>query len=111
MRQHTQLDLRIVGGDQQVTRRSDETAPHLAPLFGARGNILQVGRVAAQPTGRGAKLVVIGMNPAGLRVNQRRQFIDVGRFEFAQATVTQINSMMPVVSLACSSSSACAVSE
>ena len=48
VREHAQLDLRVVGRDQHVARRGHERAPDLAPELGADRNVLQVRIGAAQ---------------------------------------------------------------
>src|SRR5207237_1305748 len=42
MRQQAELDLRVIGGEQQVARRRDERAPNLATATRADGDVLQV---------------------------------------------------------------------
>ena len=43
MRQQPQLDLRVVGLEQQVSRLGDKCGANLASQLGADGNVLQVG--------------------------------------------------------------------
>ena len=42
MRQQTELDLRVIGGEQQVAWRRDERASNLATATRADGDVLQV---------------------------------------------------------------------
>ena len=84
VRQHAQLDLRVVGRDQHVAGLGDERAADLAPELGADRDVLQVGIAAAQAAGGGDRLVEAGVDAAGLGVDQLRQRIDVGALELLQ---------------------------
>ena len=66
VREHAQLDLRVVGRDQHVAGLGDERAPDLAADLGADRDVLQVRIAAAQPAGRGDRLVEAGVDAAGL---------------------------------------------
>ena len=65
VREHAQLDLRVVGGDQHVPAVGDERAPDLPAELGANRNVLQVGIAAAQPAGRRDRLVEAGVHAPG----------------------------------------------
>ena len=71
VREHAQLDLRVVGGDQHVPGLGDEGAADLAADLGADRDVLQVRIAAAQAPGRGDRLVELRVDAAGLRVHQR----------------------------------------
>ena len=85
VRQDAQLDLRVVGGDQDVAGLGDERAADVAPDLGADRDVLQVGIAAAQAPGRGDRLVEAGMDAAGLGVDQLRQRVDVRALQLLQA--------------------------
>ena len=84
MRQHAQLDLRVVRRDQHVSRIGDEGAPDLPAELGPDRNVLQIRVAAAQPSGRGDGLIEAGVNAAGVGVDQLRQRVDVGALQFLQ---------------------------
>ena len=68
VREHAELDLRVVGRDQHVARFGDERAADLAAELGPDRDVLQVRIAAAQASGRGDRLVEAGVHAAGLRV-------------------------------------------
>ena len=57
VREHAQLDLRVVGRNQHEPGIGDERAPDLAPEIRADGNVLQVGIAAAEAPGRRHRLI------------------------------------------------------
>jgi hypothetical protein len=69
MRQHAQLDLRIVGRNEDMPWCCHKATPDLAALLGAGGDILQIRVVAAQSAGRRAKLAVGRMYAPSLGVH------------------------------------------
>ena len=85
VRQHPQLDLRVVGRDQHVAGLGDEGAADLAAERRADRDVLQVRVAAAQPSGGGHGLVEHGVHATGDRVDQRRQRVDVGALQLRQA--------------------------
>ena len=85
VREHAQLDLRVVGRDQHVTRIGDEGAANLPADLGADRDVLQVRIAAAQASGRGHRLADLRVHAAGLRIHQRRQRVDVGALQLRQA--------------------------
>ena len=92
--QDAEFHLRVVRADQdrllvreEAVRRAvvgDERAAHLAPEFGADRDVLQVGVDRAEPPGRRDRLVVGGVDTPRLRVDHRRQRVDVGRLQLAE---------------------------
>ena len=66
MREHAQLDLRVVGRDEHVAGIGDERAADLAAELGADRNVLQVGIAAAQTAGRRHRLVEARVDAPGL---------------------------------------------
>ncbi len=75
MRQHAQLDLRVVGRHQPVARRGDEGGADAAPFLAADGDVLQVRIGAREAAGRGRG------------IDQRRERVDVGRLELRERAV------------------------
>ena len=59
------------------------------PSLGADGNVLEIGVRAAQAARGRHRLVVGGVDPAGLRVNQAQKGVGVGGFELGKAPVLQ----------------------
>ena len=83
MGEHPELDLGVVGRDQQPAGAGDERPPDaLAPL-GADGDVLQVGIRRRQPTGRRHRLVERGVHPAVL-VAEERESVHVGALELGE---------------------------
>ncbi len=66
VRHNAQLDLGIVGGNDDAALRCGKGAAHAAPCFGADGDVLQVGVVAGEAVGNGDGLGVGGMHAAVL---------------------------------------------
>ncbi len=85
VRQHAQLDLRVVGRDEHVAGLGDEGAADLAAERGADRDVLQVRIAAAQASGGGHRLVEHRVHAAGDRMDQRRQRVDVGALQLRQA--------------------------
>ncbi len=85
MGEDSQLDLRIVGGEQRPTGRPcDERLANLPTVLGAHRDVLQV-RVARAESSRGRHpLVERRVDPAVLGVNQGRQRIQVGALELGK---------------------------
>ena len=71
MRQQAQLDLRIIGGQQHVSRLRNERGANSASEFGANRNILQVRIRRRKPARRGSRLPERGMQAAGRGIDQR----------------------------------------
>ena len=78
VRQQTQFDLRVVGGQQHVPGLGDEGSADFAAKLGANRNILQVGIHGREPSGGRAGHVEGGVQPPGARVDQHRQRVHVG---------------------------------
>ena len=64
VRHEAELDLRVVGGHEQVAGRGDEGFADFAADFGADGDVLQVGVDAGEAAGGGADLVERGVDAA-----------------------------------------------
>ena len=89
MRQQTQLDLRIVRHQQFPALARNESGADLAAQRGADGDVLQIGIRRRQPSGGRARLIEAGMQPAGPRVDQRGQGVDVRALELGELAVFQ----------------------
>ena len=89
MRHHPQLDLRVVGADQDRARRRDERAADRATLLGAHRDVLQVGIVRRQPPGRRARLVVRRVHAAVARIDRERQRVEIRRLELGECPVLE----------------------
>ncbi len=89
MGQHPQFDLAVVHRQQLVAFGRNKGPSHLTSGLGANRDILQIGIAAAQTPGAGAGLIVAGMHAPGRRIDQFRQSIDIGTFEFGKLAVFQ----------------------
>ena len=90
MRQHTQLDLRIVRVDQHmVVIRRNEHAAQFAPQLGTHRDILQIRVGRRQAAGRRDRLLEMRVDAAILRADDLEQSLDIGAFELAQLPVFQ----------------------
>ena len=87
--EQAQLDLRVVGGEQQVAGLGDEGGANLAAQLGADGDVLQVGIDGREASGGRAGHVEGGVQAAGARVEQRGQRVDVSRFELGELAVLE----------------------
>ena len=87
MRHHAQLDLAVINRQQDVASRRHECSPHFSPLLGTNRYILQIGIIAAEATGRRARLIVTRVEAPAARINQRWQSVDIGALELGQFTV------------------------
>ena len=77
VRHNSQLDLRIVRGEQQISFFGDERRANLPPQLAADGNVLQVRVGRAEPARRRARLAKAGVQAPCFGMNQFRQRIDV----------------------------------
>src|SRR5580704_14700553 len=84
VREQAKLDLRVIGGEQDVAGLNGEGGPDLAAEFGADGNVLQVGVGGGQASSGGAGLIESGMETPGGWTEQCGKSIDVGRFELRE---------------------------
>ena len=87
MRHDAQLDLRIVGRDQDRTRGRNEGFADAPALKATHRDVLQIGVGAGEPSGDRHRLVITGVHATGARIHHARQFVGVGGFEFGQAAV------------------------
>ena len=89
MREHAQLDLRVVGGDQHVSGLGDERGADLASERRADRDVLQIRIAAREPPGRGHRLIERRVHAPGRRIHQRRQRVDVRALELLDAAPLQ----------------------
>ena len=89
MGQKPQLDLAIVGADQDVAGLSDEGLADLAALFGANRDVLQVRVRRGQPPGGGRGQREGGMDPPGARRDGRHQSLGIGAAQLGQLAPVQ----------------------
>src|SRR5579864_1859545 len=89
MRQQPKLDLRIVGGEQQMPRRGSKGSANLAPKLGAYRNILQVRICGGEPSGCSAGLVEGSVQPSSCAVQQRRKRVHISGFQLGKLAVFQ----------------------
>ena len=87
MGQDPEIDLGIISGqeDQPITR--DKGLTDTTSILAATGDVLEVGVARRQAASSGDGLVERGMNPARNRINQARQFLDIGREEFGHIAI------------------------
>ena len=87
MRQDAQLDLRIVGGKQHAARRRDERGADFAAQLGAHRNILQIRIRRAQAARRGARLAEARVQASRRGMDQPRQGVRIGGFQFRELAI------------------------
>ena len=83
VREHAQLDLRVVDRDQRVAGLGDEAGADLAPDLRADRDVLQVRVDRREAPGRGVRLQQRRVHPA-VRPDRRRQLLEVGLHELGQ---------------------------
>src|SRR5262249_38167623 len=81
VREDAQLDLRVVGRDQNVARRRDKAATDLHAEVAADRNVLEIGILGRDAPGLGDNLVERRVHAAGLGGHERRQRIEVRALE------------------------------
>ena len=90
MREHAQLDLRVVGRDQHVAAARRRRRARISRPTSVRiGMFCRFGIAAAQTSGGGDRLVEAGVHAAGFRVDQLRQRVDVGALQLHQRRATR----------------------
>ena len=88
VREHPQLDLRVVGGQDPPAVVGDERPPHLATVGGAHRHVLQVRCLTGDPTGRGVGLLERGVD-AAVGGDQGRERVGVGAAELLDLAVAE----------------------
>jgi len=86
---NSQLNLGIVHRKQVIARGSHKSAAHLASLFGAGGNVLQVGVGGRQPACDRPGLVVGGVHALCCRINLPREGFQIGGAQLGNFPVFQ----------------------
>ena len=84
-----QLDLAVVGGEEEVARLGHEGLADAPALRGADRDVLEVRVGRGEPAGGGDRLVEGGVDAAGLGVDERRQRVDVGGLELLDRAVLE----------------------
>ena len=88
VRHQAQLDLRVVGGHEDVAGRGDEGGADLAADRGADGDVLQVGVGGGEASGGGADLVEGGVD-AAFGVGEVGKRVEVGALELGELAVLE----------------------
>src|SRR5512135_1798778 len=84
MREYSELNLRIVGREQNEAVLRHKGFSYLLSLFPSYRNVLQIRVRAAQPSCRNDHLIERRVNASCLVVNERRQHIYICIFQLAQ---------------------------
>ena len=108
VRHEAELDLRVVGGHEQVAGRGDEGGADFAADGGADGDVLQVGVRGREAAGGGADLVEGGVD-AAVGVGEQWERVEVGAFELLELAVLDDSARRWGSSTARSSRTSCAV--
>ena len=82
VRQHPQLNLRIISRNQQVSLVGDKRSPDFASELGANRDVLEVWIRRGEPSCGRADLVEGGVQASAFGVDQCRQGIDVRTLQF-----------------------------
>ena len=85
--QHPQLDLGVVGRQENEAVLRDERFADAAAGLLAHRDVLQVGVGRGQPPGGRAGRMVGGVDTTGVGVDQPRKRVDVGALQLGQLTV------------------------
>ena len=83
MSQQPQLNLRVVGGEKLRAWRSGKGGANFAAKLGACGNILQIWIDRRKPSCRNSSSIEGGVY-AGVGVGQKRQRVNISRFQLGQ---------------------------
>ena len=97
MRHDAQFYLRVVGGHEFVAGLADKGLTDAPPGFSADGNVLQIRVNGRQAPGCRHGLLQTGVDATAARVYLLRQFVGVGRFEFAQGAMIENEARQVVV--------------
>ncbi len=89
VRQHAQLDLRVVRRDQHRALGRDERRADLAAFLGADRNVLQIGVVGRQAPRGGRSQRIAGVDAAAGGVDEAGQRVGIGRAQLRQLAPLQ----------------------
>src|SRR3954464_15858481 len=87
MREETQLDLRVVGGEERPILSRNESAPNVAAKLAANRDVLEIRVARREAPGGGHRLTQRRMQPPCLWMHVQRQRIDVGTLELGELAV------------------------
>ena len=87
MREQPQLDLGVVGDEEQVTGRRHEGAPDLAAAARAHGDVLEIGIGGGETPGGRAGLIEARVDAAGVRPDVSGEGVHVGGLQLRQLAV------------------------
>ena len=87
--QDAELDLGIIGGEEDVAFVGHEGPAESCSPSPARGDVLEVGFARGQPAGRSHGLIVGRVDAARRRIDKLRQGIGVGGFELGHLPVVE----------------------
>ena len=97
VRHDAQLDLRVVGRDQQVILRGHESLPDPPSLGRANRDVLEIRVGRRKPAGRGDGLVIGRVDAAGARVHLRGQLLGIGRAQLRETPVVEDDARQLVI--------------
>ncbi len=89
MGEDPQFNLGLVCGGNAPSFFGNKGLPNPISLLRTDGDVLEVGIARGEPARCRYRLIIRGVDPPGLGMDQFGQSIDVSRFEFAQITVTE----------------------
>ncbi len=89
VREHAQLDLRIIAGEQHAAGIGDERASNLAPELGANRDVLHVRIARREAPGRGDRLIIRGVQATGLGIDRGGKRLDIRAHELGEHAVLE----------------------
>ena len=87
VREDPELDLAVVGGQEQAAIGGHEGVADAPTELGADGDVLEVRVGRAEPAGLGDRLVVSGVDPPGLRIDRLGEGAEVGPLDLRHRAV------------------------
>src|SRR5579864_5846039 len=85
MREDAQLDLGVIGREENVAGFGDEGGANFASEFGANGNVLKIGIRGAEAAGGGACLVDLRVQTARVRRDKLVKRVGIGGIQLCHA--------------------------
>ena len=89
MGEQAELDLRVIGREQDVARLGDEGGADAASKFGADGNILEIRIGGRKTAGGGSSLAEGSVQASGGGIDERGQRVDVGGLQLGELAVVE----------------------